>query len=122
MQEESLWRYALAQQIAPHYHANPQVAAVLVEGSVARDYADHSSDIDLAVFWAQPPTAKERRDIVKRAGGRYRHPLPSHREAAGWSERYEIEGTKFVIKLFVEASHCVSNPFKEGSNIVALDT
>ncbi len=60
---------------------------MLVEGSVARDYADHSSDIDLAVFWAQPPTAKERRDIVKRAGGRDRHPSPSHREAAGWSER-----------------------------------
>jgi len=68
MQEESRWRYALAQQIASHYHANPKVAAVLVEGSVARDYADRSSDIDLAVFWAEPPTTKERRDIVKRAG------------------------------------------------------
>ncbi len=89
MQEDSRWRYALAQQIASHYQANPKVAAMLVEGSVARDYTDHSSDIDLAVFWAQPPTAKERRDIVKRAGGRYRHPSSSHREAAGWSERYE---------------------------------
>ena len=89
MKEASRWRYALAQQIASHYQANPKVAAVLVEGSVARDYADHSSDIDLAVFWAQPPTAKERRDIVKRTGGRDRHPWPSHREAAGWSERYE---------------------------------
>ena len=87
MQEESLWRYALAQQIASHYQANPKVAAVFVEGSVARGYADHSSDIDLAVFWAQPLTAQERRDIVKRAGGRNRHPWPSHREAAGWLER-----------------------------------
>jgi Polymerase beta, Nucleotidyltransferase len=76
MQEGSLWLYALAQQIASHYRANPKVAAVLVEGSVARGYADHSSDIDLAVFWARPPTAKERRDIVKRAGGRYRHWQP----------------------------------------------
>src|SRR6266849_3461961 len=87
MQEASLWRYALAQQIASHSQVNPKVAAVLVEGSVARDYADHSSDIDLAVFWDQPPTAKECRDIVKRAGGRDRHPSPSHREAAGWLER-----------------------------------
>jgi hypothetical protein len=87
MQEESRWRYALAQQIAPHYCANPKVAAVLVEGSVARDDADHSSDLDLAVFWAQPPTAQERRDIVTRAAGRYRRPSPSPREAAGWSER-----------------------------------
>ena len=87
MQEESRWRYGLAQQIASHAHANPKVAAVLVEGSVARDYADRSSDIDLAVFWAEPPTAQERRDIVTRAGGRDRHPSPSHREAAGWETR-----------------------------------
>ena len=84
MQEESRWRYALAQQIASHYHANPKVAAVLVEGSVARDDADRSSDLDLAVFWARPPTAQERRDIVTRAGGRDRLPSLSHREAVGW--------------------------------------
>jgi len=75
MQEASRWRYALAQQIAPHYHANPNVAAVLVEGSVARDDADHSSDLDLAVFWTRPPTAQERRDIVPRALGSSKHPL-----------------------------------------------
>lgn len=50
MQEESRWRYGLAQQIAPHAHANPNVAAVLIEGSVARDAADRSFDLDLAVF------------------------------------------------------------------------
>ena len=98
MQEASLWRYALAQQIASHSQVNPKVAAVLVEGSVARDYADHSSDIDLAVFWAQPPTAQERRDIVKRAGGRDRHPSPSHREAAGWLERNVREGVAIDVR------------------------
>src|SRR5437773_7942427 len=98
MQEESRWRYALAQQIAPHYQANPRVAAVLVEGSVARDDADRFSDIDLAVFWAESPKAQERRDIVTRAGGSYRHPSPSHREAAGWSEHYEIEGVPIDVR------------------------
>ncbi len=98
MQEESLWRYALAQQIASHYHANPKVAAVLVEGSVARDYADRSSDLDLAVFWAQPPTAQECRDIVKRAGGRDRHPWSSHREAAGWETRNVREGVPIDVR------------------------
>jgi len=87
MQEESLWRYGLAQQIASHSQANPKVAAVLVEGSVARDAADRSSDLDLAVFWAEPPTAQERRDIITRAMGRDRHPLSSPREAAGWETR-----------------------------------
>src|SRR5438132_13439742 len=98
MQEESRWRYALAQQIASHYQANPKVAAVLVEGSVARDYADRSSDLDLAVFWAQPPTAQECRDIVTRALGRDRHPWSSHREAAGWSERHVREGVAIDVR------------------------
>jgi len=98
MKEGSLWRYALAQQIAPHSHANPKVAAVLVEGSVARDHADRFSDIDLAVFWAEPPTAKERRDIVTRAGGRDRHPSPSHREEAGWETRNVREGVAIDVR------------------------
>ncbi len=74
------------------------MAAVLVEGSVARDYADHSSDLDLAVFWAQPPTAQERRDLVTRAGGSYRRPSPSHREAAGWSERNVRAGVAIDVR------------------------
>ncbi len=98
MQESSIWRYALAQQIAPHYHANPKVAAVLVEGSVAQDYADRSSDLDLAVFWAEPPTTKERRNIITRAVGRYRHPLPSPREAAGWEARNVREGVAINVR------------------------
>ncbi len=98
MQEESLWRYALAQQIASHYHANPKVAAVPVEGSVARDDADRSSDLDLAVFWARPPTAKERRDLVKRAGGRDRLLSPSHGEAAGWETRNVREGVAIDVR------------------------
>ncbi len=98
MQEESLWRYALAQQIASHAHANPKVAAVLVEGSVARGYADRFSDIDLAVFWAEPPTAQEHRDILTRAAGRYRHPSPSHREAASWETRTVREGVAIDVR------------------------
>jgi len=98
MKEASLWRYALAQQIASHYRANPKVTAVLVEGSVARGYADHFSDIDLAVFWAEPPTAQERRDIVTRAGGSYRRPSPSHREVAGWETRTVREGVAIDVR------------------------
>jgi hypothetical protein len=92
MQEASRQRYGLAQQIASQYQVNPKVAAVLVEGSVARDDADHSSDLDLAVFWTEPPTPQERRDIITRAGGSSRRTWPSHGEATGWSERFEKEG------------------------------
>jgi predicted nucleotidyltransferase len=70
MNEASVWRLALAMRIALHYRANPNVRAVAIAGSVARGYADRFSDIDLLVCWAAPPAVKERRDIIKRAGGR----------------------------------------------------
>jgi hypothetical protein len=98
MQEASRWRDGLAQQIVSHAQLNPKVAAMLVEGSVARDAADRFSDLDLAVFWTEPPTPKERRDIVIRAGGSSRHAWPSHGEAIGWSERFEKEGIPIDIR------------------------
>src|SRR5215831_14040667 len=98
MQEESRWRYGLAQQIASHVHAHPKVSAMLVEGSVAQDDADRSSDLDLAVFWTESPTAKERRDIVTHALGSSRRPRPSHREATGWLERFELEGLPIDVR------------------------
>src|SRR6266705_337796 len=104
MQEESLWRYALAQQVASHAHANPKVAAVLVEGSVARGYADRFSDIDLAVFWAEPPTKEERREVSERAGGSHWHPLPSDHEGS-WSEHYDVGGVSIDVRhMTVEAT------------------
>jgi len=50
MNEASVGRLALAHQLASNYRAKPKVAAVIVEGSVARGHADRFSDIDLAVF------------------------------------------------------------------------
>jgi Domain of unknown function (DUF4037)/Nucleotidyltransferase domain len=104
MQEESRWRYALAQQIASHAHANPKAAAVLVEGSVARGDADRSSDLDLAVFWAEPPTAKERRDLITLAAGSYRRPSPSPREAAGWETRHVRGGVAIDVRHMTVAA------------------
>ena len=98
MQEESRWRDALAQQIASHAHANPKVAAVIVEGSVARGYADRFSDLDLAVFWAEPPTAQECRGIVTRALGRDRSPWLSSRTAAGRQTRTVRAGVAIDVR------------------------
>jgi hypothetical protein len=98
MQEESRWRYTLAQQIASHYHASPKVAAVLVEGSVARDDADRSSDLAPLRLLGSPPTAQERRDIVTRAAGRSRPPSSSPREAAGWETRHVQGGVTIDVR------------------------
>ena len=103
--EASLWRYALAQQIAPHYIADPKVRAVALAGSVAQGDADRSSDIDLSVYWVEPPTGKERRDIIKWAGGRRLPRFPSHAKVGGWSEEFEVGGVPIDVRhLIVEAT------------------
>ncbi len=92
MNEASVGRLALAHQLASNYRANPKVAAVIVEGSVARGHADRFSDIDLAVFWEAAPKEKERRDIINRARGRHVQLVPSTEDEACWSDIYEVDG------------------------------
>jgi Polymerase beta, Nucleotidyltransferase/Domain of unknown function (DUF4037) len=98
MNEASTWRYALAQQLSSHYSANPEVAAVIIEGSVTRGYADRSSDIDMAVFWTEPPTEKERRDIITHARGRRLQLFPYNEEEACCSEEFEVAGVAIDVR------------------------
>lgn len=105
MNEANVWRHALAQQIASHYRANPKVRAVALAGSVAQGDADRSSNIDLLVFWVEPPTDKERRDIIKRTRGIRRSRFPSHAKAGRWSEQFEVAGVAIdVWHMTVEAT------------------
>ncbi len=105
MNEASAWRLALAQKLAPNYCANPKVAAVIVEGSVALGHADRFSDIDLAVFWSEAPTEKERRDIIKHARGRHLQLVPYNRDEACWSDIYDIGGVAIDVRhVGVEAT------------------
>jgi len=69
MNAASQWRYALAQQFTPIYAANPHVSAVLVGGSTARGHADRYSDIELGVFWHQPPTEHDRQIVAAEING-----------------------------------------------------
>ena len=98
MNEASAGRFALAQQLAPHFGASPKVAAVAVTGSVARGDADRFSDIDLAVFWSHAPTEQERREIIKRARGRRAQLAASHGEEACWSDTYEVDGIAIDVR------------------------
>ena len=59
---------ALAQYIAPVYFDNPKVRVVMVGGSVSRGCADQYSDLDIGVFWAEPPSDEERKLLIQRAG------------------------------------------------------
>jgi hypothetical protein len=64
------WRAALGQAIAAAYAVDPKVGAVALGGSVARGWADRHSDIELFVFWHDPPSDTDRFNAVSRAGGR----------------------------------------------------
>jgi hypothetical protein len=101
MNEVSTWRLALAQQLAPYYRANPKVAAVVVEGSVAQGFADRFSDIDLAVFWTKPPTRKERREVSEQAGGSHWHPLPSNHIRNSWLEHFDVGGVSVDVRHLI---------------------
>jgi hypothetical protein len=98
MNEVSIRRHTLAQQIAVHYSTDPKVMTVIVGGSVARGCADYFSDIDLGVYWTESPTEKSRRAIIKRAGGRRGSLFPFHREDGGWSEHFEVAGVTIDVR------------------------
>ena len=105
MNEASAGRFALAQQLAPYYGANPKVAAVAVAGSVARGDADRFSDIDLAVSWSVAPTEQERREIIKHARGRHVQLDSYNRDESCWSDSYEVGGAAIDVRhMEVEAT------------------
>ena len=88
MNEISQWRQAIARRLASIYALNPRIAAVLVGGSTARGHADRYSDIELGVFWNEPPTEEERRAVIDLAGGDVvrLYPYDSHEEV--WADDY----------------------------------
>ena len=105
MNEASAWRSTLAQQIALYCPTNPKVRAVILEGSVAQEGADRYPDLDLGIFWSEPPTAKERRDIITRVGGRRGPRFPSRKEKGSWLDTYEVGGITLDVRhMLVETN------------------
>ena len=69
MNEASQWRFALAQQLAKAYAANPKAQVVMAAGSTGRGSADRYSDLEIDIYWSAPPTDAERRAAVAGGGG-----------------------------------------------------
>ena len=117
MNEASVWRQDLVQKIAIPYTMNAKVRVVAVVGSAAQGDADRFSDIDLAVFWAEPPTDKERRDIVRRVRGRRGPLVLLHAEEGHWSEEFEVGGVAIDVRhMTVEASERILADVLEGAD------
>jgi hypothetical protein len=61
---DTKWRIDFAQQLAKHMASFEGIKAIVIAGSVARDYADEYSDIEIPIFWDVLPTDAVRHAIV----------------------------------------------------------
>jgi predicted nucleotidyltransferase len=66
----TLWRRTLGERVAAAYAADPNCAAVAIAGSVARGWADRHSDVEVDVYWREPPADADRIAAIERAGSR----------------------------------------------------
>jgi len=93
--EGSVWRRSLANSIAPVYAANRKVAAIVVAGSTSRGIADRYSDIELGVFWHDPPSEEDREAAYHAARGTDWTPYSfNDLELEEWSEEFLVHGVK----------------------------
>ena len=80
------WRLPLARRVAAAYSTNSHVAAAIVGGSVSRGHADRFSDIEVGVFWHQPPTDAERLASAEATGGDVQRIYPYEPEEEVWED------------------------------------
>lgn len=92
----------LASNISKVYSQNPKVDAVLIGGSVSRNWNDEYSDIELFVFWKEGPTEEDRKVSINLVNGRIIDFHPYEEEE--WSETYVTNGVKFEISNFLTST------------------
>lgn len=89
----------LASKAAKIYQANPKIESVLLGGSVSRNWHDSYSDIELFIFWKDPPTDEDRKRPITRLAGEIIDFHPYEEEE--WSESFITEGIKLEISNFL---------------------
>ncbi|WP_172461149.1 DUF4037 domain-containing protein [Priestia endophytica] len=89
----------LAAEISNLYKKNPKVEAVLLGGSVSRNWHDEFSDIELPVLWKEDPIDKERKEPIHVLKGTIIEFHPYEKEE--WSESYTTQGVKIEISNFL---------------------
>lgn len=102
MNHESEWRLDKGKKVAALYAQNPKLAALVVAGSVGRGWADEWSDIELDLFWNEPPSDKDRKSVIEAVSGEIVYYF--HLEGDEWSDAYYVDGLKFEISSFLAAT------------------
>ena len=65
------WRLQVARRIAERLRRYEGIRAIVVGGSVARGYADLYSDLEMPLFWDDPPSDEMREEIVTHLGAEF---------------------------------------------------
>lgn len=102
MNHESEWRLEIGKRVAAEYAKNPKLGALVVAGSVGRGWADEWSDIELDLFWNEPPTDEDRKSVIEAVHGEIVYYFPL--EGDEWSDAYYVDGLKFEISSFLAAT------------------
>ncbi|WP_419882886.1 DUF4037 domain-containing protein [Peribacillus sp. B-H-3] len=92
----------LASNLSKVYMQNPKVEAVLLGGSVSRNWNDEYSDIELFVFWKEGPTDVDRNFPINSVNGEIIDFHPYEEEE--WSETYVTDGVKLEISNFLTST------------------
>ena len=99
MHQPSRWRFALAERVGRAYAADPKARVVMVAGSTGRGTADRYSDIEIDVYWSEPPTDDERRAAVERSGGALLDLSPYEEDE--WAESISLGGFHLHTSTFL---------------------
>ncbi len=98
MTEDSKWRFEIATRVAASYRKNPKVRAIMVAGSVGRGVADRYSDLELDVYYAEPPTEEERIAAARECGG---DGVELCADAIEWEEQFYVNGLHTATSAFL---------------------
>lgn len=90
-------------EMANIYIENPKVEAIILAGSVSRNWHDENSDIELHILWSVPPEDEDRQAPIQRVEGHILSYYPYEEEE--WSESYVTkEGIKLEISNFLTST------------------
>jgi hypothetical protein len=99
MTDASRWRFDLGRRIGLSYAANPKARVVMIAGSTGRGTADRYSDLEIDVYWSEPPTDAERRAAAEGAGGHVLDVFPYEEDE--WAEEISFGGFKVGTSTFL---------------------
>ncbi|MBV9282371.1 MAG: hypothetical protein JOZ41_20000 [Chloroflexi bacterium] len=99
MNRANLWRLELGRRIGMGYAANPKARVVMIAGSTGRGAADRYSDLEIDVYWSEPPTDEERRAAAEAGGGTLLDLWPYEEDE--WAEEIDVGGFHIGTSTFL---------------------